>query len=227
MIKDLCKFDKKICVRARDTLALFGLLGLVGSTRIDFTSKYKDIFTPTFYNGDNSFSMLNIMFASRDFFNLATIRHHHSHHYYCHHHSHRHYCHHQGHPQDLAGTHLTQHRVAVFLRCVYLYKLLSKYKTVELGNQLTWPSIVFWDLSSATSWSSCAMRSIFLILDQKHGWNENKSNFVGVSYYELWLFVKSSAPAFCGCYPVSLPLPLKLVPINVVVPCCTHCQKYV
>ena len=37
-------------------------------------------------------------------------------------------------------------------------------------------------------------------------------------------FVKSSAPAFCGCYPVSLPLPLKLVPINVVVP--WHCQQY-
>ena len=35
---------------------------------------------------------------------------------------------------------------------------------------------------------------------------------------------KSSAPAFCGCYPVSLPLPFKLVPINVVVP--WHCQKY-
>ena len=36
-------------------------------------------------------------------------------------------------------------------------------------------------------------------------------------------FVKSSAPAFCGSYPVSLPLPLKLVPINVVVP--WHCQQ--
>ena len=153
--KDLCKFAKKICVslikrfvceRERHSRSLWSPgAGGQYKNRLHFKIHLQRYFYPNIpQRGQFIFNTkYNVCFPI--FLNLATIRHHHSHHYNCHHHSHRHHCHLHGPHQDLAGTHLTQHRndrVAVFFRVVYLHNLLSKYKTVELGNQLTWPSIV-------------------------------------------------------------------------------------